>query len=70
LVALTGESTDFNTRNGVSANRLYGFERSILQSIQIGDVNMTFEREGHYRGKQYDPNVTGHTEPCAENTST
>jgi hypothetical protein len=31
---------------GVSANRLYGFEQFILQSVQSGHVKVTFEREG------------------------
>jgi hypothetical protein len=30
----------------VSANRLYGFERFILQSVQGDSVKATFEREG------------------------
>jgi hypothetical protein len=30
----------------VSADRLYGFERFILQSVQSGHVKMTFERKG------------------------
>jgi hypothetical protein len=32
---------------GVSADRLYGFERFILQSLQSNDIKAAFEREGH-----------------------
>jgi hypothetical protein len=39
-----------DTGSGVSVNRLYGCERFILQSIQSGHVNVTFEREGHVDG--------------------
>jgi hypothetical protein len=37
----------------VSADRLYGFERFILQSVQSGHAKMTFEREGHRRRIYY-----------------
>jgi hypothetical protein len=33
-------------RTAVSANRLYGFERFILQRAQNGHAKVTFEREG------------------------
>jgi hypothetical protein len=34
------------SQGGVSANRLYGFERFILQSVRSPHVKATFERKG------------------------
>jgi hypothetical protein len=58
------KSSDFQVdellvRTPVSANRLYGFERFNLQSVQSGHVKVTFLLKCHFLEKTLPSRISG-----------